>query len=192
MRIVGIDPSTRTGLLIMDIEGNVITQEEIKGIGSVDPYRMITMIDSIMSYMQKGDFVVIEGFGFASQQAVQNGGQGWGIRMALARRGIEYKEVAPNALKKFVGVTGWTGKVGDKVKLQGAAVKQAVIDGVNKHYGVHIPNNNICDAYVLAQIGRAIKLRKVQHDYQKEVIMTILNPPVKKKKAKNKRGQQIG
>jgi len=189
MRIVGIDPSTRTGLVIMDLDGNVITQEEIKGVGSVDPYRMITMIDSIMSYMKTDDFVMIEGFGFASQQAVQNGGQGWGIRMALARRGIEYKEVAPNALKKYVGVSGWTGEVGNKVKLQGAAVKQAVINGVNEHYGVHIPNNNICDAYVLAQIGRAIKQRKVQHLYQKEVLETILNPPEKKKKTnKPKRG----
>lgn len=184
MRCVGIDPSTKSGLLIMDLEGNVITQEEIKGVGKVDPYRMITMIDSIMSYLQPNDFVAIEGFGFASQQAVQNGGIGWSIRMGLYRRGIKYVEVAPNALKKFIGVTGWTGEVGNKVKLKGTEVKKAVRVGVENHYGVYIANDNICDAYVLAQIGRAIKLRKVQHLYQKEVIETILNPPVKKKKTK--------
>ena len=40
------------------------------------------------------------------------------MRMSLTRRGFTYYEVAPNAVKKFVGVTGFTGEVGNKKDLQ--------------------------------------------------------------------------
>ncbi len=184
MRYIGLDPSTRTGFVALDEDGQVIKQLELKGQGNKDPYRMITLIDEIIYHIHKDDFVVVEGFGFASQQAVLNGGIGWSIRMALARRGIEYVEVAPNALKKYVGVSGWEGEAGNKKRLQGVEKKKAVMNAVESHFGFKNSNDNINDAYVLAQIGRALKLRKVQHLYQKEVLETIMNPPEKKKKQK--------
>lgn len=192
MRFIGLDPSTKTGFVALNENGETLRAKELMGHGDKDPYRMITLIDEIAAHMHKEDFVVIEGFGFASQQAVQNGGIGWGVRMALTRRGINYIEVAPNALKKYVGVSGWEGEAGNKSRLQGLDKKMAVMNAVNEHYGFFHSSDNVVDAYVLAQIGRAIKLKKVQHMYQKEVLITILNPPVKKKKTKKtqiKRGQ---
>lgn len=174
MRIVGIDPSTKTGFVALDPNGKTLVAKEITGVGKKDPFRMITLIDNVMQHVQKGDFVIIEGFGFASQQAIQSGGIGWGIRMELARRGFKYIEVAPNALKKFVKVTGWKGEVGNKVRLKGNEKKLEVMNAVSNHFSFTHSSDNVVDAYVLAQIGRAIVRKKVNHVYQKEVLETIL------------------
>lgn len=174
MRIVGIDPSTKTGFVALDKDGQVLRAKEITGVGKKDPFRMVTLIDNIMQHVQKGDFIVIEGFGFASQQAIQSGGIGWGIRMELARHNHSYIEVAPNALKKFVDATGWKGQPGRKVRLKGKEKKEEVMNAVNNHFGFIHSSDNVVDAYVLAQIGRALVRKKVNHVYQKEVLQTII------------------
>lgn len=124
MRFIGIDPSTETGFVALDENGQVLRAKELTGVGDTDPFRMITLIDEVMDYMKPGDVIVIEGFGFATQQGIQLGGIGWGIRMALTRRGFKYHEVAPNAVKKFVAVTGWTGEAGNKKRLTGPQKKK--------------------------------------------------------------------
>lgn len=179
MRIVGLDPSTKTGFVALDEDGQVLRAKELMGIGKIDPVRMITLIDEVVRHIEKDDFIIIEGFGFASQQAIQSGGIGWGMRMALARRGHKYIEVAPNALKKFVNVTGWKGEVGNKQRLKGAEKKNAVMDAVRNHFGFTHASDNVVDAYVLAQIGKSIKNRKVDYQYQKEVVETIMKPTKK-------------
>ncbi|PIC80527.1 hypothetical protein CSV75_01670 [Sporosarcina sp. P18a] len=184
MRFVGIDPSTKTGFVALDEYGQILRVKELMGIGDKDPVRMITLIDEVMRHVGKDDLIVIEGFGFASQQAIQSGGIGWGIRMALTRRGMKYVEVAPNALKKFVNVTGWKGEAGDKQRLQGAEKKNAVMDSVKEHFGFVHSSDNVVDAYVLAQIAKSIKNKSVNYQYQKEVIETILTPPKTKKKGR--------
>lgn len=179
MRFVGIDPSTKTGFVAIDEHGQVLREKEITGIGNVDPKRMRTMIVDVMDHIQKDDIIAIEGFGFASQQAVQNGGIGWGIRMALDARKINYIEVAPNALKKYIGVTGWTGEKGKKRRLTGPEKKKAVKQAVKEHFNYTHKSDNVIDAYVLAQI--ALSHFVVQEtdsiqlmNYQAEVIDTIL------------------
>ncbi|WP_226671590.1 hypothetical protein [Metabacillus litoralis] len=98
MRFVGIDPSTKTGFIALDERGQVIVQNELTGFGSVDPKRMRTMIVDIMAHVKEEKVIAIESVGFASQQAVQNGGITWGVRMALDGRKLNYIEVAPNAV----------------------------------------------------------------------------------------------
>lgn len=180
MRFVGIDPSTKTGFVALDKDGQVSRAKEIQGIGKKDPIRMITLIDDIMQHVQKDDFIVIEGFGFASQQAIQSGGIGWGVRMALARRGYKYIEVAPNALKKFVGASGWKGETGNKTRLKGKEKKLEVMNAVSEHFDFIHKSDNVVDAYVLAQIARSLKTRKVSHEYQKEVLVTVIETHNKK------------
>ncbi|MEK5055888.1 hypothetical protein MHH96_21080 [Niallia sp. FSL K6-0212] len=179
MRFVGIDPSTKTGFVAIDEHGHVLKEKEITGIGKVDPKRMRTMIIDVMDHIKKDDVIAIEGFGFASQQAIQNGGIGWGIRMALDARKINYIEVAPNALKKYVGVTGWTGETGNKKRLSGSEKKKAVKAAVIEHFNYSHKSDNVIDAYVLAQI--ALSHFVVQEtesiqlmNYQSQVIDTIL------------------
>ncbi|GAF63609.1 hypothetical protein BTS2_0500 [Bacillus sp. TS-2] len=188
MRFVGIDPSTKTGFVALDENGEVLRAKEIQGLGKVDPKRMRTMIVDIMQHIQKDDLICIEGFGFASQQAIQNGGIGWGVRMSLEGRGFSYREVAPNALKKFVKVSDWKGETGSKVRLKGPEKKKAVKAAVIEHFVFQNKSDNIVDAYVLAQIARLIYLVRKDEvplntpSYQLEVVQTILNPPIKERK----------
>lgn len=156
MRFIGLDPSTKTGFVALDESGQVLRAKELTGTGKKDPMRMITLIDEVMDHMQKGDMIAIEGFGFATQQGIQLGGIGWGLRMHLTRRGFKYHEVAPNAVKKFVSVTGWTGEVGSKKRLTGAQKKKAVMAAAKDHYGFSNKSDNIVDAYILAQIARTM------------------------------------
>lgn len=185
MRFCGIDPSTKTGFVAIDTDGNVLVAEEIKGIGDVDPKRMRTMLVDIIGHVKTGDFVCIEGFGFNSIRSVHNGGVGWGLRMSLEAKGFNYHEVAPNALKKFVNVTDWKGEPGSKVRLKASEKKKAVMQSVLEHYGFTHKSDNVVDAYVLAQIARHIHEGAealTDKPYQLEVVHTILNPPVKKRK----------
>ena len=181
MRFVGIDPSTKTGFVALDEKGNVIRQKELTGVGDVDPYRMRTLIHEVKDHVRPDDFVCIEGFGYASQQAVQNGGIGWGMRMMLDARKISYYEPAPNQVKKFVGASGGTRGSTDKEK------KAAMATAVKEHFGYEHPSHNVVDAYVLAQIARHLYLLQSTNNpgiakYQAEVLHSILNPPEKKKK----------
>lgn len=169
MRFVGIDPSTKTGFIALEESGQVLKAKELTGVGSQDPIRMITLIDEVIRHIQPGDFIVIEGFGFATQQGIQLGGIGWGIRMALFRRGHKYIEAAPGQLKKF-----GCGK--------GNAAKDELAVGIYKNFGFEHYSDNVRDAFVLAQIGRAIVSKKVSYEYQKEVIEAIINPAKKKPK----------
>lgn len=99
--------------------------------------------------------------------------------MSLTRRGFKYHEVAPNAVKKFVSVTGFTGEVGNKKRLTGPQKKKAVMKAVQEHFGFSHKSDNVVDAYILAQIARTI-YQFNQPDfigcptYQSEVVATIL------------------
>jgi len=179
VRFIGLDPSTKTGFVALNEYGQVLKAKELTGVGSEDPVRMITMIDEIAAHIQKEDIIVIEGFGFATQQGIQLGGIGWGIRMALARRGFKYIEVSPSQVKKFA-----TGK--------GNTKKEDMILPLFKHWGFENSSDNVRDAYILAQIAKGLKtfdtkiLTNEFTNYQLEVLAAINNPPVKKKKTKQK------
>lgn len=168
MRYVGIDPSTKTGFVALDENGQVLRAKELTGVGTKDPKRMVTLIDEIVAHIRKDeDIIAIEGFGFASQQAIQLGGIGWGIRMALFRRGIKYIDVAPSQVKKFA-----TGK--------GNCKKEAIILPLYKQWGFEHPSDNVRDAYVIAQIAKALKQNPDNlYKYQQEVLEAILKPKKK-------------
>lgn len=186
MRFVGIDPSTKTGFVALSSSGELLKVKEITGVGNKDPYRMATLIDEIVAHIQKDDLIVIEGFGYASQQAIQLGGIGWGIRMALLRRGFTYYDVAPNAVKKFVNITGWIGEPGKKRRLKGKEKKKAVMDAVNEMYGFTHRSDNVIDAFILAKIAQDIwisqnNILRIMPKFQKEVIENILHPEKKER-----------
>ncbi|MET1177543.1 hypothetical protein ABG775_06155 [Peribacillus simplex] len=174
MRFVGIDPSTKTGFVALNDAGTVLRAKELTGVGSQDPKRMITMIDEIMAHIQKDDFIVIEGFGYSTTQGIQLGGIGWGIRMALVRRGFSYIEASPSQLKKFASGKGNT-------------AKDALAVDIYKTFGFEHTSDNARDAYVLAEIGRCLKLKNItRYKYQLEVLDAIINPVAKPKKKKKK------
>lgn len=172
---VGLDLSTKTGFVRLDEQGNVLEANEITFKDLEDPERMSLLAEKILSGIQPTDFVLIEGFSFnSSGRSVDfQYGIGWFIRIHLYRRGMKFVVVAPSQLKKFA-----TGKgVGDKA---------AVAVGIAERFGFKHKSDNVRDAYVLAQIGRAINGHSELIKPQKEVVEAILNPKPKAKKQKKK------
>ena len=175
MRFIGIDPASKTGFVALDENGNVLKAKELTGISDKDPKRMVTLVDEVMNHIGPMDVICIEGFSFNSTgQGVDfQYGLGWNIRNSLFRRRFNYYEVAPNAVKKFVGVTGWTGEPGSKTRLTGPQKKRAVMNAVEEHFGFTHPSDNVVDAYIMAQIARSLVLKKVQFNYQAEVLTKV-------------------
>lgn len=163
MKYIGIDPSTKTGFVVLDESGQVVEAKEINKPG-IDPARMYFMINTIINEVLKHKNskveLAIEGFGYASQQAIQLGGIGWGIRMKLFENDIDYIEVAPAQLKKFTGA-------------KGNAKKDILAVEIFKRWGFESKSDNIRDAYVLAQIARAINNKTNITKFQIEVLETI-------------------
>ncbi len=166
MRFIGIDPSTKTGFVVLDKVGNVLEEREIAYQGK-DPERMYKLVqgtaEAVKNHLLKSPIAVcIEGFGFGSQQAVQLGGIGWGIRMKLHEEKVKYIEVAPGSLKKFTGAGG-------------NAPKERLAVEVYKRWQFDSKSNNITDAFVLAQIARAVhEPTVILTKFQQEVLDTVL------------------
>jgi crossover junction endodeoxyribonuclease RuvC len=167
-RYVGIDPSTKTGIVVLDEDGEIWEAKEIEKEGK-DPERMSSLIHSVMGHICDQDIVAIEGFGFAGTAGFLLGGIGWGIRLDMFNRRIQYVEVAPNALKKFGSGSGTVGK--DELGV-----------AIYKRWGFEHKSDNVRDAYVLAQIARAMHEPVKLLATQREVIHVIKNPPIKKTK----------
>ncbi|TYS68676.1 hypothetical protein FZC76_06945 [Sutcliffiella horikoshii] len=184
MRFVGIDPSTKTGFVALDEHGEVIRAKELTGVGSVDPKRMITLINEVISHIQPDDIICIEGFPFSTQKAMFAGGLHHGIRNEIYKRKLSYYEAAPNAVKKFVNITGWEGEKGSKKRLTGPQKKKAIMKAVEEHFGFTHRSDNVVDAYILAHVARLSWIVKEGIDgfensgtlptYQYEVVYKIL------------------
>lgn len=177
-RYIGIDPSTHTGIVILDKHGELIDTMEITAKGT-DPGRMLEIVEGVCGQTEMGDFIAIEGFSYGSKGSsvdIQYG-IGWGIRMALHGGDRRYIQVAPSALKKFAGA-------------KGNAKKDELAVHIFKRWGFESKSDNVRDAFVLAHIAKAVdyyssKERDTDTLYtifQQDVINTIIFPPPKKKR----------
>lgn len=175
MKFVGIDPSTATGLVELDGLGNVIRKEEvILDTGMFSTAAQIKDYGEKIVYSLPTDCLVcIEGFSFGSKgQGVSTQyGVGFAIRFALIERGMVWVESPPSQVKKFA-----TGK--------GNASKESMILPLYKHWNFEHDSDNVRDAFVLAQIARAIRIGTASTKYQQEVVQAILEPSKPKKKSK--------
>jgi crossover junction endodeoxyribonuclease RuvC len=179
LNYVGLDPSTKTGLVVLNEAGEVLHRKEyhlVNGIKSTDA-EVLAYATAIIDLIPFGSLVSIEGFSFGSkgkgvstQYAV-----GFALRYQLLQAGIKYFEATPSQVKKFA-----TGK--------GNTTKDNMTIPILRMWNFEHPSDNVRDAFVLAQIAKV----KEPHDfstqqltkYQTEVIEAINNPPDKKKKAK--------
>lgn len=159
MNYVGLDPSTKTGIVILNKAGNVILEKEITTTIKAEPDRFMDIANQVLKHIKKDDKVCIEGFSYGSRgRGVSTQyGIGWIIRALLVKGNINYKEVTPGQLKKFA-----TGK--------GNTSKDNMILPIYKKWGYEHDSDNVRDAYVLAQIGRALDGLENTTKYQKEVL----------------------
>lgn len=153
--VVGIDPSlTSTGLVVIN-KGIVTEQHAIVSKPSkektpkAETERLMTIRDSITRSVvtaRKPSVVLIEGLAFMARNTtalVQLAGLNYFIRETLVRGMIPFVIVSPTSLKKFA-----SGK--------GNVDKNVVMMEVYKRWGFSPENSDVCDAFVLAQIGLAL------------------------------------
>lgn len=162
MRYVGLDLSTKTGLVILDEFGNVLTEKEITSKIKTDPQRMIDLTEQVLNHLKKDDVIAIEGFSYGSRGKGMSFqfGYGYSVQIALYTNDYDYLIVTPSQVKKFA-----TGK--------GNASKDNMILPIYKKWGYEHESDNVRDAFVLAQIARATKNNLNLTNYQKEVIEVI-------------------
>ncbi|MBU5672692.1 hypothetical protein [Paenibacillus brevis] len=189
MRFVGVDPATTTGVVILDADGNPILETVIKGKGKSAPggitqEQRVSLENQLYKILQPGDQVMKEGIANGSQMLITTAKIHGGIESMITRKGLEFDEIAPLAVKKFVNVASWVGEPGKKALLKGKDKKQAVAAAALEHFGYQHISNDVVDAYIIAKIAEAVyQVRnkvKILEDfdliYQREVIWSIIDP----------------
>jgi crossover junction endodeoxyribonuclease RuvC len=171
----GIDPSTKTGLVGLDEQGNVIEQRELEletGMNS-SPAELWEYAERIVRSIPDEANVMIEGFSFGSsgQGVSTQYGIGFAIRFHLHNRGIQFVEATPSQVKKFA-----SGK--------GTIDKANMVLPIYKKWGFEHDSDNVRDAFVLAQIARSLSFGIKSAKYEEEVLQAILSGPKPKKKKK--------
>lgn len=171
-QVVGVDLSlTGTGYVCLSdetlIDNHLISTKPNKNLylGEIERLNSITypICESIIEH--KPEVVVIEGMAFMANQStalMQLAGLNYLLRNNLYRMGVPFIIVAPTTLKKFV-----TGK--------GNSPKDVMILETYKKWNVSLINDNVCDAYGLAQIGMMLVSGSEKTKNEHEV-MKLLKP----------------
>lgn len=142
MRVLGIDPSTKMGLIVLDNKKGVI-QTVYQGVfvsKNKDMQRLGDIGGCILDMLKKykPDLIGLEGYSFGSKfnhEIMYS--LGTVIRYFLWQSEYDYNVIPPTTLKKFV-----TGK--------GNSKKDLMLLGVYKNWGYDTTNDNLSDAYGIA------------------------------------------
>ncbi len=106
MRFLGIDPATKTGIVALDIEGNVILERELRGEGPKDPggisdQQLVDLENQLFRLMLPGDQITLESPAPGTIKAISTGFIHGGIRTMIHRKGLRYDLVNPMWTKKI-------------------------------------------------------------------------------------------
>lgn len=146
MRVLGVDVSTKTGLVLLD--GDTIVFEELMNFPPEQPrfkryerYRQAML--KVFSEFPL-NLAVFEGYGYANPYTLATL-----VEIGTVLRSVAYQlhcpviEVPPMTLKKFVTGTG-------------NAKKDLMLLETYKRWGFESKDDNIVDAYALARAGQAL------------------------------------
>ncbi|MFJ7982335.1 hypothetical protein ACIQ1D_18915 [Lysinibacillus xylanilyticus] len=164
IRFVGIDPSTKTGFVILDSNGEVLVEEEIRS-KAKDPARMIEIAKDIKAQLKPNDKIIIEGFAYGARgNAVDfQYGLGWLIRAMMYSEKFAYTEATPSQLKKFISN-------------RGNAKKEDLVLPLFKKWGYENHSDNIRDAYGLARMAYSMYNPKGLAGYEIDVLKKMVRP----------------
>jgi crossover junction endodeoxyribonuclease RuvC len=177
----GIDPSlTATAVAIIDKDGKLVRSHVISP-KLTGPQRLMSIRDLLLSELCNlplpAEFVCIEHYAMNCKFGRETAGELGGVlRVMMFENQFEYQEIPPLRLKQFA-----TGKA--------TAEKDHILMAVYKKWGIEFQKNDEADAFILAQMARAIYMVKNNADiqltaYELEVIQNIINPGKKAKKKK--------
>ena len=157
---IGIDLSTKTGIVQIGAHGNVQLAKEITS-SKKDPERMIEIVESVMEIIAPDSKIAIEGFSYGSrgQGMSFQFGLGYALRIELCKRNIPFLIVTPSQVKKYA-----TGK--------GNTSKDNMILPIYRNWGFEHDSDNVRDAYVLARIMYDMEMG-ARFEYQKSILADL-------------------
>jgi crossover junction endodeoxyribonuclease RuvC len=179
----GIDPSlTATAVAIID-NGGKLVQSDVISFKWDGPKRLAGIRDLTLRLLRNqcpaslDCTICIEHYAMGCKFGRESAGELGGVlRVMLYENDYNYYEIPPLRLKQFA-----TGKA--------TAEKDHILMAVYKKWGIEFQKNDEADAFILAQIARAIYMVRNNEDiqltaYEREVIQNIINPAKKTKKKK--------
>lgn len=143
MRIMGLDPSTKFGVAVVETGKKVIYTEQVEFKKETGVPRISMLVARVMELhaKHKPDLVVIESmFVGHPSSAIPIISLGSILRYFLWQEDILHLEVGPTILKKFVSGSG-------------AAKKDQMMMFVLKNWGYESKTDNIADAVGLGMFG---------------------------------------
>lgn len=145
---MGVDPSTKTGVVVLGSNGELLDRKLVQ-FKEETGYRRLQLIAKSMESLVKEwkpTHVVVEGFAYGNKFTfalmVQTGTI---VRQALYSAGISWYDVPPTQIKKFA--TG-----------NGKATKADMAKAVQQKWNFTSDSDDIVDAYAMAQVARHIAL----------------------------------
>lgn len=154
MKVLGIDPSTKSGVVCLNGDGTLLDAKHLKFTEERGFYRLQLIAQSVKNVLSDclPDVVYIEGYAYNNKHtlvcAVEVGTM---IRAELYRAKVPWVEVAPKALK--IWTTG-----------NGNAKKEQMAESVQARWGFTSKSDDVVDAYALAQYGLCAELAKTPGD----------------------------
>ena len=171
---VGVDPSlSATGIVVIDYEGKLVTSRQLKnklsGVKRLvyirnEIHRLLTHYTSDGKVIRN---IGIEGYSRGSLNRREEAGELGGVlRVLFYELAIPYIEVAPTQLKKYA--------LG-----RGDGMKQHILLATYKKWGIEFKNDDEADAFVIAQIARAVHLWRIgeplnMRKYELEVVKKLV------------------
>ena len=145
---LGIDPSlTGCAVAVVDETGKFIDscrfENKLKGVERL-VYIRSRVRQILNTYGKDIEMICIEGYARGARNRREEAGELGGIlRVMIYEHDLSYTDIAPSQLKKFA-----TGK--------GNTQKDHVLLAVYKKWGIEFRTNDEADAFVAAQIARAM------------------------------------
>jgi len=167
MHFVGVDQSlNHTGLCILHDDGSLMALELIEPRKRSGCQRLAYIRETLKDYLGacSATVGVLEGYSFQSvNRKFDLGEVGAVVKLALYDASDEVYIAAPKQLKKFV-----CGR--------GSATKQDLMHAIHARWDLDIRNDNLADAYGLAQIARSIYRPRSPRRHELEVVLEITRP----------------
>jgi len=167
MTWVGIDQSyTGFGLALLghDEVHTVLGKFESAKYGT-GPGRLLDIerwLTRELSVLDTVEHVCLEGYANGAKFGREIAGElGYAVKRTLYLLGMPYNVVPPTSVKKFA-----TGK--------GTAKKNEMLLAVYKRWGIEFSNDNLADAYTLAEIAKAVDTQDTSlTKYQQEALSKL-------------------
>lgn len=172
---LGIDQSLqRTGLVVLGIDGELRHRQPVATGSLRGAPRLASIRDTVRSVIRehRPTQAALEGYAYgATGKVFQLGEVGGILQLLLLDEGVPFVIVAPAQLKKYVANNH-------------QADKATMIRKTAEKWGVAFGDeDDVCDAYGLAQILRGAARKDTTLRHELEVILELTTPPKKKTRA---------